>query len=261
MSNTQSKGSTSHWLTAIVVMFSFSSASAELIDRNECANPPPGAVFCEDFEGSNPKHNFDDVDGNPDTENQIVSDPGPASNDQNRAIRLRVPAGQPGGSNLVKVLLGKYDKLYARWYIKFEPAFNFAAPNHGSGLAAGDRSFLDESGNRPSGRNFASFIVDYQPYTAKPHVYSYYRGMNQNCASPEGSCWGDSLPCVYDSGQIYCTKAQHRPAESLSALQAGRRYWFEQMLDMGTPTISESGANGRLLVWLDSQLLGDFRDL
>jgi hypothetical protein len=176
-------------------------------------------------------------------------------------IRLRVPAGQSGGSDLIKVLPGRYDKLFVRWYFRYEPGFNFAAPGHGGGLAAGDRNFVGQSGNRPSGSDFAGFYLEYQLNTAKPYAYSYYRGMYQDCANPQGSCWGDSLPCVYDNGQSYCTKPQHRPAAPLPVLQAGTWYCMEEMLEMGTPSANGSVANGRLSLWLDSQLFGDFQDL
>ncbi len=226
--------------------------------RSECASPPPGTVFCEDFEGTNPKDHFDDYDGNPDTENQIVSDSGPANDPANRAIRFRVPAGQRGYSDLLKVLPGSYDRLYARWYVKYEVGFNFSAPNHGSGLAAGDRDLLGNSGYRPVGNDKASFSVQYQENSRKPYSYSYYRGMYQDCSDPNGSCFGDSLPCVYDSGQNYCTKAEDRPKAALPAFTAGQWYCIEQMVDMGTPTTSANSADGRLTLWVDSQNIGDF---
>ena len=72
--------------------------------RNECSSPPAGTVFCEDFESANPKSHFDDYDGNPDSQNLIVTDAGPSGDSSNKSIRLRVPAGQSGGSDLVKVL-------------------------------------------------------------------------------------------------------------------------------------------------------------
>lgn len=86
--------------------------------------------------------------------------------------------------------------------------------------------------------------------------------MYQDCPeSPPGNCFGDSFPCVFDSGDKYCTKPQHRPTAPLPILQAGQWYCFEQMLDMGTPTPTEMGANGHLTLWRYSQLLGDFQDL
>jgi hypothetical protein len=222
-------------------------------------------VFCEDFEGPNPKGSFDTFDANPDKENQdiseLVADPGPFDSAKNRAIRLRVRAGQRGGSGLIKVLPSKHDRLFARWYSKYEEGFNFSARNHGSGLAAGDRKFSGQSGHRPNGSDFATFFVDYRPDTATPYAYSYYRGMYQDCADPLGRCWGDSLPCVYDMGERYCKKQQHRASHPLPTLQAGRWYCIELMLDMGTPSADGSVANGRLSLWLDSQLLADFQHL
>lgn len=229
--------------------------------QNECINPPDGTVFCEDFEGINPKSHFDDYDGNLDTENQIVSDSGLVNSASNKVIRLRVPTGAGGGSDLVKVLSAGYDKLYARWYFKYEIGFDFNAPNHGGGLTAGDRNYIGVSGNRPAGDDFGYFTIQYFDPSAIPFVYSYYRGMYQDCVNPNGQCWGDSLPCIYDSGASYCTKPQHRPSASLPVIQAGNWYCVEEMLDMGTPNLTGINPNGRLALWLNDQLLGDFRDL
>jgi hypothetical protein len=234
-------------------------AQASTVTRNECAKPPLGTVFCEDFEGANPKADFND--GNLDTENQVVTDIGPAGDSSNKAIRLRVPAGQRGGSDLFKVLAISYDKLYARWYFKYEPGFNFAALNHGGGLSAGDRNFVGQSGIRPLGTDWAGFFVQYQENSAKPYAYSYYRGMYQDCADPNGSCWGDSFPCVYDSGASYCTKPQDRPTVTMPTLVAGQWYCYEQMVDMGTASTNGSGATGRITQWINGNLIGDNTNL
>src|SRR5262245_61058859 len=144
MANFIIKGnSTRYWSKVAHLLLLFSGvAAADPVARNECANPPPGTIFCEDFEGAIPKSRFDDYDGNPDTENRVITDPGPSNNPSNKAIQLRVPAGQGGGSDLVKVLPSTYDKLFARWYLQYEIGFNFSAPNHGAGLAVGDRDYL-----------------------------------------------------------------------------------------------------------------------
>lgn len=261
MRNFTSRQFGSKWsLLACSLLCATGTVLAGPVPRNECATPPPGTIFCEDFEGANPKANFDDFDGNLDTENLVVTDFGPAVNVANKAIRLRVPAGQRGTSDLLKVLPNSYDKLYARWYLKYETGFNFGAPHHGSGLAAGDRSFVGQSGNRPSGNDFAGFYVQHLENTAKPYTYSYYTGMYQQCGSP-GNCFGDSLPCVYDAGANFCTKVQHRPVAPLPTFVSGQWYCIEQLVDMGTPTASVVGANGRLALWVDGQSLGDFQDL
>lgn len=231
------------------------------VRRNECGSPPAGTIFCEDFEGANPKANFNDYDGNADSENQIVVETGPGGDSQNRAIRLRAPVGQSGGADLVKVLPSRHDRLYARWFFKYEAGFNFSAGNHGGGLAAGDRNYIGQSGYRPTGDDFAGFYMQYQENTSKPYAYSYYRGMYQDCSNAQGSCWGDSFPCVYDSGQTYCTKSHHRPVLVLPIIKSGRWYCVEQMLDLGTPSATGNGANGRLTMWMDGHQLGDFADL
>ena len=236
-------------------------ASAASLPRNECANPPAGTVFCEDFEGANPKADFDDYDGNADTENQVITDSGPSGDSSNKLIRLRVPAGQSGTSDLFKVLPGSYDKLYARWYFKYETGFNFAARNHGGGLSAGDRNLIGQSGIQPTGSDWAGFFVQYQENTAIPYAYSYYHGMYQDCTDPNGSCWGDSLPCVYDTGAFYCKKPQDRPVVTMPNMVAGQWYCVEEMVDMGTPSTTAQSAAGRVTIWLDSNLLGDLQNL
>jgi len=249
-------------IAVLLLLLPFSTrVTAATIPLNECLNPPNGAVFCEDFEGSNPKSDFNDYDGNPDTENQIIRNEGPSSDPANRVVRLRVPSGQGGVSDLLKELSTGYDRLYARWYFMYEPGFNFNAHNHGSGLAAGNRYLVGSSGNRPAGNDYAGFFMQYQENTNRPYAYSYYRGMYQDCNNPQGSCWGDSLPCVYDSGASYCKQPQHRPSVPLPNLIAGQWYCVEQMVDLGTPTTTGQGADGRLTIWLDSNLLGDFQDL
>jgi hypothetical protein len=236
-------------------------ASAASIPRNECANPPVGIIFCEDFESANPKSHFDDYDGNPDSENLIITDSGPSGDASNRVIRLRVPAGQRGVSDLLKILPGSYDKLYARWYFKYEPGFNFSALNHGGGLIAGDRNYTGQSGIRPNGADWASFLFQYQENTAKPYAYSYYRGMYQDCIDPNGSCYGDSFPCVYDTGSYYCTKSQDRPTVTMPTLVAGQWYCYEQMVDLGTASANGTGATGRITQWLNESLIGDNTNL
>ena len=253
------KGATKCIVSLCILGLGTAYSLASAVTQNECSNPPAGTVFCEDFEGTNPKSRYDDYDGNPDTENQIVTNNGPANTATNKVVRLRAPAGQRGGSDLVKILPGRYDKLYARWYFQYEPGFNFNALNHGGGLTAGGRDYIGVSGNRPSGNDFAYFTIQYQNSSALPFAYSYYRGMYQDCSNPNGQCYGDSLPCVY--GAAYCTKSQHKPLITLPELQDGRWYCIEQMLDMGTPNTTGSNPNGRIALWLNDELFGDYQDL
>jgi len=228
-------------------------------DAHECATPQADWVFCSDFEEGN-KDVWDDYDGNPDETNALISEPGPFGLAQNHAMRLRVPAGR-GGADLVKLLPSTYDKLYTRWYVKYEPGFDFDAPNHGGGLHAGNRDWLGHSDTRPAGNDWFSAWIEHLPDKRIYNFYTYYRGMYQDCVDPNGSCWGDHFPCTMDEGTNYCEKAEHRETVTPPALEAGRWYCVELMVDGGTATPSEAGANGALAYWLDGQQFGPYEHL
>ena len=89
-----------------------------------------GVIFCNGFEEGNLSAWAEDSDGNPDSTNHLMADPGPFNITGNHVMRLRVPPGR-GGADLTKVLPGTYDKLYARRYEYWEVGYDFKAPNHG----------------------------------------------------------------------------------------------------------------------------------
>jgi hypothetical protein len=231
-------------------------------DAQICAN----AVFCSGFEEGS-KAIWDDYDGNPDSTNLLMTDGGPCNRSGNHVMRMRVPAGR-GAADLVKVLPSAHDKLYARWYEKWEPGYDFAANNHGGGLFAGSRDFLGQSGIRPTGADF--YTAWFEPLagtwngqnlTGIPHFYSYYRGMYQQCSDPNGNCFGDSLPCMYDEGSGFCTKAADRERIMPPRLQTGRWYCVEVLLDGGTPSSNGVGATGTQDFWIDDVEYGPWTNL
>jgi hypothetical protein len=223
--------------------------------QNECSNPPTGTIFCADFEGTLPKSAFSDYDGNPDSENLVVTQIGPTGSATNKAIRLRVPEGVSGTSDLTKVFSSGYDTLYMRWYFMYEPGFNFNALNHGGGLIAGSRDYIGSCAEATPGTNCGAWLLQYQENTAYPYAYSYYAGMYQNLP------WGDSLPCVFDSGSVFCTIPSHRPPSQLPTLVAGRWYRYDQQIEMGTPSADGTGATGRITQWIDGVLISDIQNL
>jgi hypothetical protein len=230
-----------------------------------CADPVcSGAEFCSGFEEGN-KNIWDDYDGNPDSTNLLMSDPGPCSGSGNHVMRFRVPAGT-GGSDLVKVLPSTDDTLYARWYQQWEPGYDFSAPNHGGGLFAGDRGYLGQSDFRPTGADwYGSYIEPIGGSTGgrngRMQLYSYYRGMYQDCANPEGACWGDTFPCTADDGSNYCTKPQHRETITPPQMQTGQWYCIETMLAGGTPVASDNLADGVQDFWIDGVEYGPWGGL
>ena len=239
-----------------------------LFAAGACDDAPVCAagVFCSGFEEGN-KAIWDDYDGNPDSTNLLMTDPGPCSRSGNHVMRIRAPnAGSaPSGADLVEVLPTAHDKMYARWYHKWEPGYDFTAKNHGSGLHAGSRNLLGRSGNRPNGSDWFSTwlepLANGGTINRRPSLYTYYAGMYQDCADPNGSCWGDQFPCMYDEGSNYCEKPEHRETVMPPQFESGRWYCIEMMLDGGTPVTNPALANGAVNYWIDGVQYGPWTKL
>lgn len=214
-------------------------------------------IFCSGFEEGNFSL-WNDYDGNPAPWNSLIPEAGPLNQSGNHATLMRVPPGR-GGTDLTKVLPTQQDKVYVRWYQKWEPGYDFSVANHGGGPHGGDRNLMGMSGNRPTGADFFSAWVE--PFRNKLHMYVYYRGMYQDCANSQGECWGDHFPCTMDDGSNYCTKAAHRETRMPPDLQTNKWYCVEMMLDAGTPVTSDAAANGSLNLWIDNVEYGPFNNL
>lgn len=225
--------------------------------RAQLSLDDPSVVFAENFESQTPR-GWDDGDGNPAPDNVLVRIPSPTGK-LTQAMRLRVPAGKRGGADLVKVLPQGYDRLYARWYVQYEPGFDFKAPNHGGGLHAGARSFLGRSDFRPRGDDWFSAWIEHETTTGRSYAYVYYRGMYQDCADPEGKCWGDQFPAIGTGA--FEGKPQHRTVTEPPKLETGRWYCLEMMMDAGTPVHSGDRADGILTFWVDGVEIGPWTDL
>jgi hypothetical protein len=224
---------------------------------DECSGAPAEWLFCNGFEDGDFSV-WDDYDGNPGETNRLLEDSGPFELAGNHVAQLMPPEGR-GGADVLKVLPSPQDRVYARWYVKWEPGFDFTAPNHGGGLFGGERNLLGRSGHQPDGTDFFIANVDYRPGDPVLYLYAYYAGMYQDCADPNGSCWGDSLPCVY--GGSYCERPEHLPSVTLPRVEADRWYCIETMTDAGTPTPSESGADGAMNLFIDGMEIGPWEGL
>ncbi|MDI7268912.1 MAG: hypothetical protein QME96_13055, partial [Myxococcota bacterium] len=224
---------------------------------DECAAPRPEWVFCSGFEEGS-LDIWDDYDGNPPETNRIIEDPGPFGPAGNHVGRLRVPPGR-GGADLVKVLPTAHDRLYARWYIQWEPGFDFEAPNHGGGLHAGHRNHLGRSDHRPRGDDWFTAWIEPLPGLRMLNAYVYYRGMYMDCVNPSGACWGDHFPCMF--AERICERPEHRPGVTPPVLEAGRWYCVEMLLDGGTPSATGAGATGALDWWIDGLEVGPWENL
>lgn len=236
----------------VAVPVAFASADSAI---PACRQAGADRLFCADFD-------HDDLqqwDMLPQGQTPALPQaPGPAGNDHNRVLRLRVPPGR-GGRGLNKSFDRGYDRLYARWYVFYEPGFDFTAPFHGSGLHAGERWKKGADAHRPQGDDWFTVQVEHLivPSTKLPalNIYAYYRGMSMDCRDPNGQCWGDHLPCMLDTGH-YCRDPARRPSKPPPTLVSGRWYCIEIMADAGDPVADADHANGLLNFWVDGESIG-----
>lgn len=242
-------------LLAAALAFCFSDARAAPGPEVICSQA--NTVFCTGFEEGNFSI-WDDYDGNPAPWNTLRADPGPLNLPDNHITRMRVPAGR-NGTDLTKVLAAQQDKVYMRWYQRWETGYDFNAPNHGGGPHAGDRNLMGHSGDRPTGADWYSAWLE--PLNGRLHLYVYYRGMYQDCVNPSGQCWADHFPCFLDEGTNYCTKAAHRETVMPPLLQNNRWYCLELMMDSGSAVASDAQANGSMNMWIDGTEYGPFNNL
>lgn len=232
-------------------------------DPSSCQQMPDAWIFCEDFEGGD----FSRWDDDPPRKRgtlTLLEEPAAAQTPANHVLQLRVNPGR-GGVGLNKTFTPhEYRRLYARWYQQYEPGFDFSALNHGHGFHAGNRWLRGRSGIRPTGDDFFTAQVEYQPATdrqpARTTIYTYYRGMKMDCQDPNGKCWGDHFPCLVE--YRYCKRVpQARPNPKPPGLQTGRWYCVELMVDAGEPSQEDEQASGEMNLWLDGVEYGPWRHL
>lgn len=225
-----------------------------------CQPMQPGWLFCEDFE-------YDNLSAwephNPDGSLELLPAEDKLDQEGNTALRVRVPPGR-GGKGLRKSFkMNDYKILHARWYVKYEPGFDFSARNHGHGFRAGN-PWSPAAGHRPKGDDYFSVRFEHmiEPEINQPinYLYVYYRGMQMDCTNPDGACWGDHFPCMIDE-DYYCTNEKYRETVLPPVLEHDRWYCVELMADAGTPVDNREDADGRLDFRVDGRQIGPWEDL
>ncbi|HHJ36698.1 MAG TPA: hypothetical protein ENJ87_13130, partial [Gammaproteobacteria bacterium] len=212
----------------------------------ECRRAGSDWLFCADFDGDDDLTQWDTL---PEGQSRTLLEvSGPAGNGGNRVLQLRIPPGM-GGRGLNKTFSNGYDKLYARWYVYYEEGFDFTVRNHGHGFHAGDRWKKGVAGHRPKGDDWFTVQLEHGivPSTGQPahYLYAYYRGMSMDCTDPDGSCWGDMIPCTIDT-DYYCKSPVYRPKVQQPPLVTGRWYCLELMVDAGDAVNAADDGTGSL---------------
>jgi hypothetical protein len=186
-----------------------------------------------------------------------AADAGPFNVSGNRVARLV-------GTNVTsftKVFMNQgYDTLYARWYQKWEPGGSIPQ-HHGSGFLASinhDLGNIGRAGYRPDGSWYRTWFEQYN--NGYPYLYTYYRGMRMDCPNPNGSCYGDHIPCNPASvGAGYCNSIPEYNGTPPRWV-ADQWYCVELMVIGGNPSTTGSGATGTLDFWIDGVEYGPWRN-
>lgn len=239
-----------------------SQAKAQTVQRAECANLAGNSniLFCEDFEASNWQSKWYNGFGYSEELGKTIINAGVTQDSGNHVIQI-----SGTGGNFRKNFTYA-EKLWTRWYMKYNNGFTFSEMNHGSGVYMGNVGVEDYYGAPWSGGNiFRSNNVPLPGYEGhvgfqmehatdgKMYNYSYYRGMYQNtydvahgCVEPDfdGRCHaGDPLPCIMGSS---CKNPDHLPPNSTVPPIATANKWYciEQYVDLGIPTTDAENALG-----------------
>jgi hypothetical protein len=214
--------------------------------RDECEAAASDRIFCSGFEEGN-KAIWDDHDENPDDTNLLLADPGPFEHDGNHVMRMT--ASETEGADLVKFLPSQHDRLYVRYYLRFEPGFDLTSGRAGAALHAGDSDTYLGNQGRPSGDDYFTALVTNDETLPVARVV--YTGMYMNCDS--SGCWFDQFPCDPDG----TCNAGHEWSGPRPAIEVDRWFCVELFVDGGTP----GQADGAVEIFVDSQPIGPFEAL
>jgi hypothetical protein len=237
---------------AVALMCAGGAVAQELPERPGLAARYPGDVgiaadgavlFAEDFEGADLAR-WDDLDGNPAPDVQLVTEPEMVHAGR-QAVQLEAPPGEGTGADLVKLLDPGVDTLYVRWYCRFAPDFDQGDLMHFVGVAGlADRWQLGRSGEKPTGRDFFSTHLEpWRDWHRNPSpgalgFYTYYPDM---APDPSGPYYGNAF----------------RPTEPPVLIERGRWYCIEAMVRVNTP----GQADGEQAFWVDGRLCGHYRGI
>lgn len=175
---------------------------------------------------------------------------GPANIHRGRkAVEFTAPVGSTG-SKLVKWFMPGYDRVYARWYMKFDASFdqgNFMHLNHLLGNRTDNKwSAFGTAGTKPDGTDFFTTGLDpwrdwgRNPPPGKMVFYTYYPDMVPDA---KGNYWGE----------MFSPSPKFVPVR-------GQWYCMEMMVKVNTVTPSVIN-DGEQTFWIDGQEIGRWTGL
>jgi len=197
-------------------------------------------IFVEDFE-SGDFSRWDDTDPNAPPQVRLVTAKNLVHSGAG-AAQLEVQPGEGVGADLTKLFMLGHDRVYARYYTRFDPEFDQGNLMHFAHLAAlKDRWQLGRSGQKPDGTDF--FCTGLEPWrkwgrNPAPGALGFYSYFVDMKPDPSGPYYGnpfrpDSPPVLVKRGQWYC---------------------MEMMLKANAP----GRADGEQAFWIDGRLKGHY---
>lgn len=191
----------------------------------------PNVVFVESFEAGS----LDEVrrcwESVTNVEIMSLSPDVPQSSGGSRSLLMTHVGGRSTGGHLYRRLLPGYDKLYIRFYVKFDPdCYPIHHFVHVGGYHPPTPWPQGGAGERPTGNE--RFTTGVEPYgdAWRWDFYSYWMGMR---SSPDNKSWGHDF--INDP-----------------ALKADRGRWIcvELMMKMNDPV---GASNGEQALWIDGK--------
>lgn len=224
----------------------------------------PGVLFVDDFEQSNSvadlSKKWDVLINEAHLAIALDADPSPGGG---KSLLTSIPKqGEPLATAVDKQLAAPVDRLFLRWYMKFEDAWAVPGDSVHNGASISARYFDNgraTPGIPADGRN--KFLANFEcenangPSPGFLNVYVYW--------PEQGDKWGDHffpsgmvLPFSFKRSGTATFGAQFKARRDF-APQPGRWVCYEYMVQANTP----GQRDGRIAMWVDGALVADFPNL
>lgn len=194
----------------------------------------PDVIFVEGFEGgplSKILRRWENVKS---PQIMSLSDDVPEGSAGRHSLLMTHTGGRGTGGHLYRRLLPGYERLFFRFYVKFDPeCFPVHHFFHVGGYFPPTRWPQGGAGIRPRGDE--RFTVGVEPFGRAWRWDFYAYWMEMRCSPPAGKCWGNSFV--------------HDPRLKV---ERGRWTCIELMVKLNEPATER---NGELALWLDGKLV------
>ena len=195
-------------------------------------------IFVEKFDESSLTTLFNRWEDRKETNTMSFSTDVPAGAGDTHSLLMTHTGGQGSGPHLYRRLLPGYDQVYARFYVKFDPAC-YSISHMGTGLGGYNPPTSWPQGGAgvcPSGSD--RFSTHLEPFGSSWAwaFYTYWKDMRNSPPIPPGAYWGNTFTWGVPGRTVV----------------KGRWICVEIMVKTNNPV---SDSNGEQAWWIDGQLI------